>query len=309
MSTSETKENTYKSVSLYSKLFRRIKDKIRRAPRTSPIEHKYKNFSIILPDDHMLPTYQRKYPKYDRFLPHIVKYFDRPGTIVDVGANIGDTLASMVEQNSKASYICVEADDSFYELLEKNIGRIKKSERDLKVCAINKLVGKSVSAVSLEGRGGTKHAVPGKASNIEAISLDDLIQNLGNSQILLLKSDVDGFDYDVLDSATSTITSDTPILFFELHLDHEYQKHGYLNTIRSLESMGYCDWTIFDNFGEVIVRSDQVNTISNLMDYIWKQNIGNATRTIYYLDILAVQKKKSKLIDVVLREYEAIQTS
>jgi tRNA G46 methylase TrmB len=54
----------------------------------------------------MLPIYQRAHPKYDRFLPHLVKYFNSAKYIVvDIGANVGDSLAGMIEKNSKLNFI------------------------------------------------------------------------------------------------------------------------------------------------------------------------------------------------------------
>jgi FkbM family methyltransferase len=289
--------------SLYSRIVRRIKTEVRQISKT-PIKYRYKDFSINLPADHLLPTHQKNHPKYDRFLPHIAKYIDRSGTIIDIGANVGDTLAGMVEQNTAAGYICIEADGSFYRLLEENIKRIKSSKSALKVQAIKALVGKTISSASLEGKGGTKHAVFDETGSIKSMPLDEIIANVAHTDIRLLKSDVDGFDYDVLDSSMSVIQKHGPILFFELQHDHEYQKNGYAKTLSSLESTGYRDWTIFDNFGEVVIRTNKVGTIIQLMNYIWKQNIGHATRTIYYFDVLAVQEKDSNLIDTVLEEYD-----
>lgn len=61
-----------------------------------PIEYHYKEYSIKLPANHMLPVYQKYHPKYDRFLPHLVKYIEPSDTVIDVGANVGDTLAGIV---------------------------------------------------------------------------------------------------------------------------------------------------------------------------------------------------------------------
>jgi len=64
-------------------------------------------------------TYQRQYPNYDRFLPYLAKYIAPSNGIADVGANVVDTLASMVAQNSLASYIYIEPDSSFFYFLIK----------------------------------------------------------------------------------------------------------------------------------------------------------------------------------------------
>ena len=268
-----------------------------------PFKYHYKDFSIQLPANHMLPTYQQHHPKYDRFLPHLAKYIQPSDTVIDVGANVGDTLAGMAEQNAISSYICIEPDDLFYEQLQKNIERIKSSKIDLKVHTIKSLVGKSVSGVFLEGKGGTKHAIISNGGSIKSKPLDELLSEIAYSNIRILKTDADGFDYDVLDSSASVIHVHKPVIFFECQYDYDYQKNGYEKTLYSLESEGYCDWTIFDNFGEIVVQTKNLDVVIQLMRYLWNQNIGRATRTIHYYDVLAVQDKDANLIDRVLADY------
>jgi FkbM family methyltransferase len=287
---------------VYDKIAKKILRKVR-LYLNLPLEHRYDKFSILLPSNHLLPTYQRLYPNYDRFLPHLAKYISPSDTIVDVGANVGDTLAGMIAQNSRASYVCIEPDTSFFRFLEKNIERMKDRLDGLKIEAIQALVGKSISNVSLTGQGGTKHAVVCTEQGIKSRPLDEII--LSTLKIRLLKSDVDGFDYDVIDSSMAAIKKYSPIIFFECQLDNIDQKNRYTETLQSLEAAGYCDWTIFDNFGEVVLRTSAISVVIQLMNYIWQQNIGMATRTIFYFDILSVQKLDTTLIDNVLEAYQA----
>jgi FkbM family methyltransferase len=268
-----------------------------------PIDYHYKDFSISLPANHMLPIYQANHPKYDRFLPHLAKYIKHSETIIDIGANVGDTLAGMVELNSKPNYICIEPDDLFFEHLQSNITRIKSVRTNLAVDTIKSLVGKSISDVTLEGHGGTKHAVISNEGSIKSEPLDKLLAKVSYRNFRLLKTDVDGFDYDVIDSSTSLIREHGPIIFFECQYDYDYQKLGYERMLHSLQSEGYSDWTVFDNYGEVIIRTSDLDVVVQLMHYVWNQNVGCATRTIYYFDILAVQKADTELIDRVLAEY------
>lgn len=51
-------------------------------------------------------------------------------------------------------------------------------------------------------------------------------------------------------------------------------------------------------------RSSQIREIIQLMEYIWRQNLGLANRTIYYFDILAaVRPADSLVIDAALSNY------
>ena len=46
-----------------------------------------------------------------------------------------------------------------------------------------------------------------------------------------------------------------------------------------------------------------MDVVIQLMRYVWSQNIGHATRTIYYYDVLAVQDKDTNLIDRMIADY------
>lgn len=286
---------------MYSKIVNRLRIKLYKFLNI-PINYQFKNISIKLPAEHLLPDYQKAHPRYDRFLPHLASYISHIDTIVDIGANVGDTVAGMVENNPNARYLCIEPDESFFKHLEKNVEIIKRTIPNADIQTIQALVGRNVSNVSLDGKGGTKHAVINSEGNINSASLDNIIAKT-TSRIRLLKSDVDGFDYDVLDSSMEIIVQHAPIIFFECYYDFIYQKNGYTNTLKTLYEIGYKDFTVFDNFGEVILRTGDLNILTQLINYLWQQNIGLATRTIYYFDILAVQKNDVELIDTVLEEY------
>ena len=267
-------------------------------------EYEFTNFSILLPADHLLPTYQKEHKLYDKFLPHISQYLETNSTVVDVGANCGDTVAAMYDMNKNLTYICIEPDEAFFDYLQKNILRIKEIDKNAKIQTIKSFVGKNINAISLEGSGGTKKAIVGENENpISTKLLDDILLFNKILNIRLLKSDVDGFDYDVIDSAESNIKSYLPIIFFECQLDHISQKKGYEKTIANLCSQGYTDWIIFDNFGEIVLRTGDIQQIFQLFEYVWRQNIKHSSRTIFYYDVLTFTKKDNILINKVINDY------
>lgn len=272
--------------------------------RKSKIEYRYGDFSILLPFDHLLPEYQKNFAKYDRFLPHLVQHLSSDATIVDIGANVGDTLAGMVEKNPYSTFVCIEPDSEFYGYLVDNIDRIKRIRPQLNVLAVQTLVGKTVSGVSLVGVGGTKHAVINDQGGIKSRLLDEILAELpGVSNVRLLKSDVDGFDYDVIDSSFSIINRYGPMVFLECFCEFDYQKEGYKKTLSSLEKCGYIDWTVFDNFGEVVLRTSDVGIVFQLIEYAWAQRNKRTTQKIYYFDILASLENDKDLIGTALSSY------
>jgi len=285
------------------KVFSRIRRKIH-TRLNLPYKHQYGEFFILLPADHLLPIYQRKHKLYDRFLPHIAKYLDPGSTIIDVGANCGDTLAAMHQANKSLVYVCIEPDDFFFKFLQANARRIRGNSKGSSIKTIQSLIGKSVKNASLEGTGGTKKAIKGSSgATLLSSTLDAILSANSIHSVKLLKSDVDGYDYDVIDSAEEIIARDVPILFFECQFDHSFQKAGYEATIYRLALQGYDAWVIFDNFGEIILRTDSTAQIFQLFNYVWHQNVGRSTRTIHYFDVLAFAPKDHELVGRVVADY------
>lgn len=264
-------------------------------------------FSIELPADHMLPFYKQRHGLYDRFLPYLSKYLEPGDTVIDVGANCGDTFAAMYDANRKLRFVCIEPDPQFYAFLYRNTEAIRSFDPDVAVTLVQSLVGRQVTNVSLEGVGGTKKAVaatPGGGTTSR--TLDSIVSGGLNGKVCLLKTDVDGFDFDVLDSASQTIDAHHPILYFECLLDESSQKKGYEDTIGRLFAEGYRDWLVFDNYGELVVRTDDLSVLTQLLGYVWRQNIGRSARTIRYFDILAATTDDAELISKVTEGYLTI---
>jgi len=267
-------------------------------------KYHFKNFSIFLPLNHRLPKYQKDCPKYDKLLPIVSKYINQNEMIIDIGANVGDTLAGMVDENPNPIYLCIEPEDEYYSYLLKNIDIIKKKIPNLKVHLLKQFVGKQITNISLDKKGGTAKAnlIDG---NIKSKTLDDILNDFENiEKVKLLKTDTDGFDYDVLESSLKTIEKHKPILFFECQYELEYQKTNYKNIIKKLQSLGYFHWTLFDNFGEKIITTQNLETIYSLMEYTWKQNLGKTNRTIFYYDLLVCCDNNKEIFDNVINEID-----
>jgi FkbM family methyltransferase len=208
----------------------------------------------------------------------------------------------MVDANSELDYVCIEPDDRFFEFLTANIAVMRRSRPALRIQSVKSLVGRNINNVALEGTGGTKHAVVGSGTQ-QSRSLDAICDDLAIAKVRLLKSDVDGFDYDILDSAEAITAAQQPLLFFECQCDFDYQKAGYTRTIERLQASGYTHWTIFDNFGEVLLRTQDTGVIFQLLEYTWQQQQKTSTRTIYYYDILAHAERDKALVDRMLSTY------
>ena len=260
------------------------------------------NAYITLDFTHRLPDYQFSHPYYDRFLPHLVSYLPSHSVVIDVGANVGDTLVGMIGANSEIEYICIEADSSFFADLQKNVRDIQSQFPNSSVHAVNVFVGKNINDISLEGVGGTKHAVLGGGS-IKSQTLNKILDDIGvKSDISLIKTDVDGFDYDVIRSAYDSLQSN-PYLYFECQYENVSQLNGYKQLFSELIERGYEYFSVFDNFGQFIVSTSDLKQLEELLDYVYRQNTAKGSRTFFYYDILAYSKHQSESVKELVSDY------
>lgn len=78
---------------------------------------------------------------------------------------------------------------------------------------------------------------------------------------------------------------------------------GYKLTIESLNRRGYVTWTVFDNYGDVLVDGVAVDVVLQLLDYVERQRVGISTRTIHYFDILASKDSYAALVATAVKDY------
>ena len=74
---------------------RDLKIRLRRTAKYR--KYKIGQHVITIPGDHTLPAFQGVSRLYDRFLPVLCSQLPPQGVIVDVGANVGDTTAAIIQ--------------------------------------------------------------------------------------------------------------------------------------------------------------------------------------------------------------------
>lgn len=180
------------------------------------ITYKIGNYNLLMPINHRLPWTFQKYPFYSRNLSRINQYiFSLKGahTIIDIGANIGDSAFLFRETNNIDKIICVEGNPDYLPLLKKNTNQLGG------VQCVNSFVGqynedKKGELVS-DGRG-TAFIQDSKTGQlIRYITLEDVIIESKTTEVGLLKIDTDGYDCQIIKGNIETIKKFKPILFFE----------------------------------------------------------------------------------------------
>lgn len=240
------------------------------------------DYKIVVPKRHPLRAILFKHKNYDRFLPLLTRVLGDDDIIVDVGANIGDTLIRICSENSKPKIICFEPIQRYYDYLSKNIKL--NPQIDEKRISLHKIaLSDKKEMISMQVISGTASRIDSGNDKIEAVTLDDM---LSTSKISIIKIDTDGFDWKVLKGANEIILSQNPILFFEVQIANRTVLDQYFIEIRKMLEAGYRIF-VFDNYGNFIF------TVSD--DILLRECLSfplNSTREskVYYYDILAVHK-------------------
>jgi FkbM family methyltransferase len=237
---------------------------------------------------------------YDRFLPVLVKHLDGDKMIVDVGANIGDTALSLIN-NCSNPITCIEPSDKFFSYLKANIPIGDITSR--RITLVKELVGTGRMTGSLHhsAKGTATLQVKDNAKQTTHVPLDSLVSH---QNVVLLKVDTDGFDFDVILSASTILTESEPVLFWENDISEEFQREGYDSLYEKLEKLGYQYIYIFDNYGNLITEESRFLTLSHINRYLYSIKKHNNTRTFYYTDVVASTEKNIHLLKKAVEDYQ-----
>jgi FkbM family methyltransferase len=227
----------------------------------------------LIPSDHAYPLIARQHPNYNAPLIELVsqshRVYGHPVTLVDVGANIGDTVFLLLANcpGAVSEFLCIEGDAEYYDFLCANVSALT-NVRLYKTM----LSSDEVMTRSLVRHNGTASAVGDL--EVETTTLDKLLMGMhGNSaakSVGVLKIDVDGFDGRVLAGAFNSLVRFKPGVVFEWHpvLCHNVGNSDTQH-FEVLSSAGYDRFIWFNKYGEFShfmngFRSVDVESLSNL---------------------------------------------
>ena len=262
---------------------------------TRPTNYKVGEHLITIPADHNLPVFQGAHRLYDRFLPVLCSHLPSTGVIVDVGANIGDTIAAVMQTCSNP-IIAIEGHLPYFEILRDNLSKIDPNNR---VTPIHALVGTGAHKGSLVAGGGTATLDNSGAGQMRA--LDELLANWLD-QVVLLKVDTDGFDADVILSGMGMIEASRPMLFWEggtagaITFESMYEK---------IAATGYDRFWIFDNFGNLMLSECGTKELKDFDRYIASVHRHRCTLAICYVDVLASSQNNLATARAAIAKYRS----
>lgn len=211
---------------------------------------------------------------------------------IDIGANVGDTIA-IIKTAIDIPVIGIEGDDISYKFLETNTKQFQQ------VTILKEFLGekRQTMKVELEKSGWNTTLIPTENAGQELSlkTLDEVLEEnqLSNKEIKILKVDTEGFDTIILRGTNETLQKHSPVIFFEYNKTNmDAIGEDGLSTLLSLEKYGYHSVMFFDNYGRFMatVPIQQHELIKQLHHY----SDDNNSRVGYY-DICLFHDKDSEL--------------
>ena len=265
------------------------------------VEFELDGARLQLPLSHRLPDYRRQDASYAANLGEVAsRVADHGGTaMIDVGANIGDSVAVVKARVPEMAILCVDADPTYLPFLRANTVRWPDVE-----IAAPVLLGRrtEVAAGSLARANGTSRFDTSALGSSETTSLDDLlVQRARFARPALLKSDTDGFEDHVLSGAGSLLSTVGPVLFLEYApaLLSAAGSDG-LEMLAELRRIGYERIAFYDKFGVLVARC-------SLSDHALLRDLhayaaGNSERGIDHFDVVVVTSEHRSIVDALTRD-------
>ncbi|MDX2190911.1 MAG: FkbM family methyltransferase [Bacteroidota bacterium] len=249
-------------------------------------------FKMKINEGHTLEYNLLKYPKYSFNLLDIhlrikEKYPDH--AIIDVGANVGDTIALIRSKSSNYIY-SIEGNELYFKLLSINYTQFTNiSLFNFFLNEVNESLSANISASR-----GTLHIIhENNGSKVDFITLDNLIIRNSIQNVKLLKIDTDGYDFKIIRGAYTFIETQKPIIFIEYDLNYLLKlNESEWDVFEKLSSIGYEDVYFYDNYGKFLIKLKLTDKL--IIEQLTKYTLGEGV--IKYFDICIPHKNDSDMV-------------
>ena len=265
--------------------------------------------AVTMPLSHALPIYLKEFPFYDRLPGRLAQFIREKLRVIrciDVGANVGDTIAALKEpfvsekRATVDTFLAIEPNPRFRKCLTSNWGNDERvtilpyicssSDGDTSAC-----ISESNGTASIDFSGEVAGDHDGGFAKRTIDSIVSQYKDIG--EFNLLKIDTDGHDFEVLAGAKEFIANSLPFLYFEVDaFSNPRFVDECLGTLEFLHTAGYGKLFIYDNFGSLmgLFETSDIRSVKRLLFY-------KLTKERYYFDFLLMK-------DCFVEEFYRLET-
>jgi FkbM family methyltransferase len=252
------------------------------------IKIKHGSYDILVPQKHPIIEFKISQPYRDLCVGISAKYISMKypsGTIIDIGANIGDT-ALILASYSKNDLILVEASDYFFDILEQNITQLPN-----KVTAIKSLISDGTNANGFFVHWGGTASFIEKNEGYSKLPTKRL-SDIANHNVCFIKTDTDGYDFKILADSLEYLALAHSAILFENQIRTTEDLSSSNDLLLRLMEIGYLYFIVWDDPGFYLTSTTSIDVLTDLNRYLFKtwDNPLSTYKRICNYDILCLHK-------------------
>lgn len=278
---------------------RRLRDKV--YAKQGTVKMTWGGYTLDVPKHHHLHELRKSQPYRDLCVGITAKFVCEKytnATIVDIGANIGDT-AAIIAQYSSAKMILVEASDYYGGILAKNA---KQFPNEIEIQRVLVSDGKQVQG-RLHYRCGTAFFEESPDSSSGTSRETRRLCDIADANTLFVKIDTDGFDTRIISAALDWLATQKPALLFENVIDNKDTLDTANKLLESLAEIGYRYFIYWDDAGFHVLSTASLAAAMDLNRYLFRLHESAYERGISNYDVLCLQSCDKDIFDAVTQHY------
>lgn len=227
---------------------------------------------MYMPFSHELPSCLARGWHYDQVLLRIsnhIRSTQGPICGIDVGANVGDTIVAVLNDD-KDKFLGIEPNRTFFRYLTRNLGGKPNVQLLKTVCSARDSV---TPYLVTTGRGTSRfEKCSQNGEQYQTECLDTIVaRNHEFFRCNFLKIDTDGNDFEVLRGARKLIANAKPAVLFECEMrDNANYIEDVFEAFKFFSEAGYAFAIVYDNDGELLGPLD-LKALSNFAQGLFYQ--------------------------------------
>lgn len=283
-----------------------------------PIKAQGKSVQLLAGKDHQLGNFRQSFPLYDERFPMLSAIFSRNsrGTIMDIGANIGDGLVLARLHGCKNKYICVEGYEPFVMLLVANTVLHRELVGEIEI--VDRFINAGHSQVAIAAESGTASLLSTSDAS-SAVAVDRLVtlDEVDDGKVGLIKIDTDGNDASIILHNIDYIKRRRPVLWAEAEVRTASTLQEWEKALSELSKI-YKYAAVFDNFGFTVAvgqLQELTPAITVLLRYVHNQRAArpefSSSRgpTLYYTDIAFFSERDEGIYKEFVKDLQEVGVS
>lgn len=243
---------------------------------------------VVLPPGHFLPWFQRRDQTYDTYATALVAELcrGRTVTVIDLGANVGDTAVALLACDPDLEVISVEGNSEFTRYFRRNVAQFSG-----RVTLIEAFVGPITGVGSYVSHGTSGAFVGDDDATGTWVSPAELMDAVPDDRDVVWKSDIDGFDIHLLSQNWDEITGRSGALWFEYDPAHTLGEPADVEVLIGKVAHSGRHVLAFDNLGRQMFSSADPAAIEAWLigSTAWMRQQVEGHTTVPYVDIWALR--------------------